>query len=121
VVQPEGYRAAVRTLFLGRWPLVRISEEAGVVFLPGVLDNKLTLTACVPVSIRVQYVGEQGRPVLTWVCSCADFHVFQDQCKRSNVERYRNYPHRPRCVHKHAVSHHYGGPSSMLAALYDVP
>ena len=52
-MDPEGYRAGVRSMFPERWPLVRISDDAAVVFLPGVLDTRLTLTACVPVSIRV--------------------------------------------------------------------
>ena len=101
--------------------MFRISDECVVLLLPGIADNRLSMRVCVPLSVRVQYVGANARPLLTWTCSCEHFHTYKDHCVRSSVDLYRSYPNHPACIHEEALVHKYGGTTSMLQALYSAP
>jgi hypothetical protein len=85
--------------------------------VPCVMGGQMSLKECAAVCIRVQYMGEEGRPTVTWGCSCSDFHLFRDHCTRSDVRAFRRYPHSPACMHEQAVAQELGPPDRMLGTL----
>jgi len=116
-VDISGLRLRLHHMFPAGLPTFRIREDVGVVVVPSVSGGRVDLHKCACVSVRVQHVGVAHRPVLTWQCSCQNFHQYQDHCLTADLGLYRQYPHLPSCLHEQLVARGYGGESSMLRSI----
>lgn len=105
--------AIVASRYLGgQLPVFRLQGDLLIFPLPSPRSGSgaggVHWDSCSLLSVRLHYVGGDGRPSLTWCCSCTDHQAFRDHCARGSIEWHRHYGAVASCVHEELVYRVFG-------------